>query len=83
VGSELAAAGRLVLTLMASDGFLNNGGDAVVLLDANGAMVDEMAWTSAAPGDRTRARMPDGGAWAVRAAPPPPPPRLVLCLQPW
>ena len=53
-----------MVVLRAGDGLLNNGGDAAVLYNAAGATVDEVAWTAAAPGDRSLARQPDGGAWA-------------------
>eukprot|EP01051_Picozoa_sp_SAG22_P005678 SAG22_NODE_344_length_11914_cov_6.665679_6_plen_347_part_00 len=63
-GSVLAPGGRQVVVLRAGDGLLNNGADSAVLYNAAGTVVDEVSWTTSAPGDRSLARQPDGGLWA-------------------
>ena len=54
-GSTIAPGGRLVVVLRTGDGLLNNGGDSATLYDAAGVLVDEVVWTTAAPGDRSLA----------------------------
>lgn len=62
-GATVPAGGWLVVVVRSSDGYLNNGGDSVVLHNSSGATIDSVSWSAAAPGDLTLARRPDGAAW--------------------
>ena len=55
-GTTIAPGEYLVFVVRGSDGLLNNGGDDLELSDANSALVDELTWTSSAPGDLSMAR---------------------------
>ncbi len=56
-GTALAGGEYLVVVLRASDGLLNNGGDDLELYDASAVLVDELTWSSSAPGDLSMARL--------------------------